>query len=60
MKQTVSIGSVIAIFAVAMGTSVSVFSTVSTPAKLAMFALGIVAGIMIGRIATLQSIKSEA
>lgn len=49
-QNTVSIGSVIALCAVAMGASVSVFSTVSTPAKIAMFAIGVMAGILLGRL----------
>ena len=58
--KPISIGSIIALFAVAMGSSVTVFSTASTPAKIAMFAIGLMAGILIGRLVSQESAKTAS
>lgn len=60
MNRSISIGSIIALFVIAMGSSITVFSSASTPAKLAMFALGVMAGILIGRYASQRASTSTA
>jgi len=60
MKRTISIGSIIALFAMAMGISITVYSSASTPAKLAMFAIGVMAGILIGRYMSQRTSTSPA
>ncbi len=59
-NKTVSLGSVVALFAVAMGSSITVFSTASTPAKIAMFAIGLMAGILLGRFMNQRSINTQS
>ena len=60
MKQTVSIGSIVALLVVATGSSVTVFSSAPTPAKLAMFAIGIMTGILIGRLVSQRRSASSS